>query len=287
MAVAQLPPRWGTRTLPAVLRELLSDGASPVRGLHPPSTCQRRGTSYVVLGERRECPEPSAKPVSFPLFARGGFEASSTQRGSSRRELAVPGGDARTSGVGRAQGHCHGQGRGATAPPAPQSQPVTPQHQPVLRRTQPAPPRASLCSPEPSLCSPQRPACALPRAQPAPPPSTQPVPSPAPSLPWPGAISPGAARPHARPWALGARAACALAGSPLATAGGESLPAGRTPAFPPESRGEPPPGAASPRSRARPRLPDRRAPAGAAEQADEPPGAGRTRESEDFNKLAK
>lgn len=169
MAVAQLPPRWGTRTLPAVLRELLSDGASPVRGLHP-STCQRRGTSYVVLGERRECPEPSAKPVSFPLFARGGFEASSTQRGSSRRELAVPGGDARTSAVGRAQGHCHGQGRGATAPPAPQSQPVTPQHQPVLRRTQPAPPRASLCSPEPSLCSPQRPACALPRAQPAPPP---------------------------------------------------------------------------------------------------------------------
>lgn len=176
MAVAQLPPRWGTRTLPAVLRELLSDGASPVRGLHPPSTCQRRGTSYVVLGERRECPEPSAKPVSFPLFARGGFEASSTQRGSSRRELAVPGGDARTSGVGRAQGHCHGQGRGATAPPAPQSQPVTPQHQPVLRRTQPAPPRASLCSPAPSLCSPQRPACALPRAQPAPPPP------PAPSL---------------------------------------------------------------------------------------------------------
>lgn len=176
MAVAQLPPRWGTRTLPAVLRELLSDGASPVRGLHP-STCQRRGTSYVVLGERRECPEPSAKPVSFPLFARGGFEASSTQRGSGRRELAVPGGDARTSGVGRAQGHCHGQGRGATAPPAPQSQPVTPQHQPVLRRTQPAPPRASLCSPEPSLCSPQRPACALPRAQPAPPPPPSAQPS--------------------------------------------------------------------------------------------------------------
>lgn len=111
MAVAQLPPRWGTRTLPAVLRQLLGDGASPVRGLHA-GTRQQSGTSYSVLGERREWPEPSAKPVSFPLFAPGVLKPppprEEAAEGNSLCLVAMPGpllwAELRGTAMGRAEG---------------------------------------------------------------------------------------------------------------------------------------------------------------------------------------
>lgn len=153
-------------------------------------------------------------------------------------------------------------------PPLPVERPAGKQQRGARRAQQPPPP------PPPPRAAPEPSSAASPRARrwgaaPHPALRSSAFASSELSLPWPGAISRGAARPHAHPWVLGCLRARREPSSDSGAGPFPSLPAGRIPAFPPARQPwGAPAGAASPRgcaqekapvpeTRPRPRLPNR------------------------------